>query len=162
MLRQLGHRHLEPRLDGRHHLGVAFRRHKRDRQTFGPKAARTPDSSVSQHYDKDKPYSPHTMQIAVGIRRRVVVDHNVDTFHVDATTEDVRRDEDALLKGLEGGVSGNPISSTDQNHSKGLFARTYRSSCARPEWMLMLGKLHETRSLSSSIHRATDLTKMTT
>jgi hypothetical protein len=38
----------------------------------------------------------------------------------------------------------------------------YRSSWANPEWMLMLGKLQETRSLSNSIARATDFTNMTT
>mmetsp|Transcript_123197 Transcript_123197/g.344853 ORF Transcript_123197/g.344853 Transcript_123197/m.344853 type:complete len:211 (-) Transcript_123197:292-924(-) len=37
-----------------------------------------------------------------------------------------------------------------------------RSSCARPEWMAMDGKLHSTRSLSKAMARCTDFTKMTT
>jgi hypothetical protein len=41
------------------------------------------------------------MKVAVGVRRAVVVDDDVDPFNVNATTEDVGCDKDTLFEGLE-------------------------------------------------------------
>ena len=49
-------------------------------------------------------YIPNTVQVAVGIRWTVIVDHDVDTLHIDTTTEDIRCDEDSLLERLESGI----------------------------------------------------------
>lgn len=41
------------------------------------------------------------MEIAVGVGCHVVVDCEIDTLNVDATTEDVRRDTNALIEVFE-------------------------------------------------------------
>ena len=41
------------------------------------------------------------MQIAVSIRRTVVVDDDIDTFNVDTTAKYVRRNQYTLLEGLK-------------------------------------------------------------
>ena len=43
VVRELGHSDLEARLDSRHHLLVALRRHESDRKTFGAETAGTTD-----------------------------------------------------------------------------------------------------------------------
>lgn len=48
---------------------------------------------------------PDTVQVAICIRRAVVVDDNVHPLHIDTTAKDVCRHEDALLEGFERGVS---------------------------------------------------------
>lgn len=49
--------------------------------------------------------SPHAVQVAVSISRRIVIDDDVDPFHVNATTEDISGNENTLLEGFEGGIS---------------------------------------------------------
>ena len=44
------------------------------------------------------------MQITVGVRGAIVVDHDVYTLHIDTTTENVSGNEDTLLESLERGV----------------------------------------------------------
>lgn len=48
---------------------------------------------------------PDAVKVAVGIRRTIVVDDDVDTLDIDTTTEDVGSDQDTLLERLEGSVS---------------------------------------------------------
>jgi hypothetical protein len=45
------------------------------------------------------------VEIAVSIRRTVVIYNDVDPFHVDPPTENIRSDEDTFLECLEGGVA---------------------------------------------------------
>lgn len=45
------------------------------------------------------------MKVAVGIRRAIVVDDDVDTFDIDTTTEDIGGDEDTSLESFEGLVA---------------------------------------------------------
>ena len=104
---------------------------------------------------------PNAMKVAVGVGRTVVVDDDVHALDIDTATEDIRRYQYTLLKVFEGLVAVDTGGDVSEAKTEFLKA-TYRSSCCRPEWMLILGKLHETRSLSNSIARATDLTKMTT
>ena len=49
------------------------------------------------------------MEIAVSIRGTVVIYNNVDSFHVDTPTEDIRSDEDTLLECLESSVAFDTI-----------------------------------------------------
>lgn len=62
------------------------------------------------------------MEIAVCIRRAVIVDDDVDTLNIDTTTEDISRHEDTLLEGLEGRVA------VDTEES--LVARSKWRACA--------------------------------
>ena len=122
-------------------------------------------SSITQHQIPriSCQYSPHAVKVAVRIRRAVVVDHDVDTLHIDTTTEDICRHENTLLKCIEGGVACDTvrvISASRRQYKRGRM--TYRSSCARPEWIAILGKLHDTSNLSSSIAQVIDLTKIMT
>jgi hypothetical protein len=103
------------------------------------------------------------VEVTVSIWRTIIIHNDIDPFHVDSPTKDIRSDKDALLECLERCVTFDTI---DPDMNKTPMAvessATYRSSWAKPEWMLILGKLQETSSLSSSMARATDFTKMTT
>lgn len=67
------------------------------------------------------------MEVAVGVRRAVVVDDNVHTLDIDTTTEDVSGDEDTLLESLEGGVARDTAKlSVDYGTTR--LSGTYRSS----------------------------------
>jgi hypothetical protein len=41
------------------------------------------------------------VKVRISISRSIVVDDNVDTFHIDTTSEDVGSDQDTLLESLE-------------------------------------------------------------
>jgi hypothetical protein len=45
------------------------------------------------------------MKITVSIRGTIIIHNDVDTFHIDPSTKDIRRDKDTLLECLEGGVA---------------------------------------------------------
>merc|ERR1719273_1044003 len=77
--------HLEPVLDLVEDFCIALVRHKGDGETFG-----------------SKPSSPgHPVQVGVSVLGHVVVEDNVDSLNVHATTEEVGGDEDSLLESLE-------------------------------------------------------------
>merc|ERR1719273_1574075 len=77
--------HLEPVLDLVEDLCIALVGHKGDGETFG-----------------SKPSSPgHPVQVGVSVLGHVVVEDNVDSLNVHATTEEVGGDEDSLLEILE-------------------------------------------------------------
>jgi hypothetical protein len=76
------------------------------------------------------------MEVAVSIRRTVVIYNNVDSFHVDTPTEDIRSDEDTLLECLESSVAFDTINQSRHEHNNFMTASssaTYRSSWAKPE-----------------------------
>merc|ERR1719273_1139728 len=77
--------HLEPVLDLVEDFCIALVRHKGDGETFG-----------------SKPSSPgHSVQVGVSVLGHVVVEDNVDSLNVHATTEEVGGDKDSLLEILE-------------------------------------------------------------
>ena len=41
---------------------------------------------------------PNTMQIAVSIRRTIVVDNDIDTLYINTTTEDIGRNQYTLFE----------------------------------------------------------------
>jgi hypothetical protein len=45
------------------------------------------------------------VEVAVSVRRTVVINNDVDTFHVDPSTEDICSNEDTFLECLESGVT---------------------------------------------------------
>lgn len=45
------------------------------------------------------------MEITVRIRRAIVIDDDVHSFYINATTENISGNQNTLLEGLEGGVS---------------------------------------------------------
>lgn len=83
--RDLRNVRLKPLLNTLKHLLILLAAHERDAQPLGPETART----------------AHTMQVAVRVSRKVVVDGEVDALDVDAAPEDVGRDADALVEFLE-------------------------------------------------------------
>ena len=48
---------------------------------------------------------PDTMEVTVSVSRAVVVDYNVDTFHINTTTENIGSDKNTLLECLESSVA---------------------------------------------------------
>lgn len=52
---------------------------------------------------------PNAMQVAVGIRRRIIVYNDIDPLNVDTTAEDISCDQNSLLKRLERGVTFDSI-----------------------------------------------------
>ena len=80
---------------------------------------------------------PNAMKVAVGIRRTVVIDDDVDTLNIDTTTEDISGDEDAFLKRLESGVTGDTAADGHENHTvkaRATMTRTAPPERGRSEW----------------------------
>lgn len=102
------------------------------------------------------------MKVRVGIGGSIIVDDDVHPLNVNTATEDISGHKDTLFESLKRGVAADTKQNCQVSSSKVEGEQTYRSSWARPEWMLILGKLQETSSLSNSIARATDFTNMTT
>ena len=50
------------------------------------------------------------MEITVSIRRTVIIYNDVDTFHVNASSENISCDKDTLLECFEGGVALDTVS----------------------------------------------------
>lgn len=75
----------EALLDGLEDFLVLFRADKRDSQTLGTETTGTTDA----------------VEVRVGISGQIVVDGKVDTLNVDATTEDIGSNADALVELLE-------------------------------------------------------------
>ena len=108
MIGKLGNSHLEPRLDSRHDLLIALGRDERDGKTLGPETASTSKTicqTKSIHINIGE-VLPDTMQVAIRIRRTIVVDDDVHSFNVNTTTENVCRYENSLLESLECRVTG--------------------------------------------------------
>ena len=82
------------------------------------------------------------MKVTVSVARSVIINNDVDSLHINTATKDVSSYQDALLKGLESGISlDSEIIAYWVVGQHTCLGRTHRSSCARPEWMQMLGKL---------------------
>lgn len=92
-VRQLGDVDDEALLDLIEYLDVGFVRHERDGETFGAETTGT----------------RHTMQIGVRVLGHVVVEHDVHSLNVHATTEQVCGDQNALLEVLELLVTRQPF-----------------------------------------------------
>lgn len=45
------------------------------------------------------------MQVTISIRRTVIVDDNVNSFNINATTENISGNEDALLESFESRIA---------------------------------------------------------
>lgn len=55
------------------------------------------------------------MKVTVSVWRTIIIHNDIDPFHVDPPTKDIRGDEDTLLERLKGGVAFDTI---DQDMSK--------------------------------------------
>lgn len=77
---QFGDVDIEAILDIIQDLRIILVRHECDGETFGTETTST----------------RNTMQVGVRILGHVVVEHDVDTFNVHATTEEIGGDQDAL------------------------------------------------------------------
>lgn len=98
------------------------------------------------------------MQIAVAFIRHIVVHDNINMIDINSSAENVSGDHDSALEFLEVLVASGSIY---QNILLSKIERSqYRSSWVRSRWMATEGKLHSTKSLLSSIARATVRTKM--
>lgn len=102
------------------------------------------------------------MKVRVGVGGSIIVDDDVHPLNVNTATEDISGHKDTLFESLKRGITADTKRNCQARSPKVEGGQTYRSSWARPEWILILGKLQETSSLSNSIARATDFTKMTT
>lgn len=45
------------------------------------------------------------MEVAVCIRRAIIIHDDVDSLYIDSSSEDISRHEDSLLEGFERGVT---------------------------------------------------------
>lgn len=50
---------------------------------------------------RNRCHLPNAMEVAVGIRRAIVVDDDVDTLNINTTSENIRGDENTLLECFE-------------------------------------------------------------
>lgn len=51
------------------------------------------------------------MQVAVSIRRAVIIDDNVDAFDIDSTAKNISGDQNTLFKGFERRVTTDSVMS---------------------------------------------------
>ena len=110
MVRQLRYSNLKPRLDRGHNLLVALGGHIRDGETLRTKTAGTTEQNIQNHHTStERADLPDTMQVAVCVRRAVVVDDDVHTLDINTTAEDISGDEDTLLECLERCVPRNTM-----------------------------------------------------
>ena len=54
---------------------------------------------------KTRRHKPNTVEVAVGVRRTVVVDDDVHSLDVDTTTEDIGGNQYPLLEGFERSIT---------------------------------------------------------
>ena len=90
---QLRDVHFESVLDLVEDLGISLVRYEGDGETFGSKS----------------PSPGHSVKVGVRVLRHVVVEHNIDSLNVHATTEEVGGNQDPLLEILELLVSGESL-----------------------------------------------------
>jgi hypothetical protein len=132
MLRQLGDSNLEPGLNLLHDFLIGVRGNEGNGKTLGTEATSTAKRVMSRRATSQViMHLPNTVEVAVGVGRAVIVDDNVDAFDIDATTKDISRDQDALLKGFEGCVPLDTVERLNEFFKKKKIA--YRSSCWSPE-----------------------------
>jgi len=81
------------------------------------------------------------MQITVSVTRGIIIDNNVNSLYINAATKNVSSHQDSFLEGFERRISLDSEIKPIETLTNVCFGRTYRSSCARPECMQMLGKL---------------------
>ena len=89
---------------------------------------------------------PNTMQIAVSIRRTIVVDNDIDTLYINTTTENISSNENSFLKCFEGGVSADTVENVSLR-----FIRINRKSPT----VLLVPDLSECLYLGSCMTEAT-------
>ena len=124
MLRQFRHDHLEPRLNGTHDLLICLRRDKRYRETLRSKPTSTTVQTLStDNYGERCINVPNTMQVAISIRRTIVVNDDVHALDINATTEDIGGNEYTLFESLESSVTvdtlrGNNIRPLSKDNSE--------------------------------------------
>jgi hypothetical protein len=107
-------RDFKPRLDLIEDLHIRRVRDESQREALGAEPASASiivqemSARVIGNMERDgrKRDVPNAMQVAVCVAGGVVIDNDVHSLDVDAVTEDVGSDEDALLEVLELGVAG--------------------------------------------------------
>jgi hypothetical protein len=106
VIRKLRNGDLEAGLDRRHNLLIALRRLEGDGETLGAETAgATKVHASAKELNIEVEGIPDTVEITVCISRRVIVDNDIDTLHIDTTTENICRNENALLKCLERSIT---------------------------------------------------------
>lgn len=68
------------------------------------------------------------MQVAIWIRRAVIVHNNIDTLHINAPTKNVSRHKNALLESLESSIAINSKVRTPIRKATTRDPAPYRSS----------------------------------
>ena len=54
---------------------------------------------------KKKTHVPNAVQVAIRIRRAIIINDDINSFNIDATAKDVSGNKDALLECFEGGIT---------------------------------------------------------
>lgn len=110
MFGKLRNGNFEPRLDNSHHLLVTLRCNESNGETLGTESTSTTIRKTNVRrkttiYVIGRTNLPNTVQVAVGIRRAIVVDDNVDTLNINTTSEDVGGDKNTFLERFECSVA---------------------------------------------------------
>lgn len=67
--------------------------------------ARLVDRHLDNNVDSGRQCVPNTVEVAVSIRRTVIIHHDVDPFHINPPTKNIGSDENTLLECFEGRVA---------------------------------------------------------
>jgi len=58
--------------------------------------------------NQEKYHVPNTVQVAVCIRRAIIINDDINSFNVDTTAEDVSGNKDAFLECFKGRIATDP------------------------------------------------------
>ena len=91
-------------------------------------------------------FDSYSMKIGVWVFWHIIVDDNVDSFYINASTKNVGCDHDSFLEVFELGIFLNSKEINFVNKETRVKIM-HLSSCFRPAWMAIEGKLHSTKIL---------------
>jgi hypothetical protein len=72
---------------------------------------------ICQYYKRNIEISalPDTVEIAVSIGRTVIIDYNVDTFHIDSSSENISGHQNPLFERFESSIAIDTVSDLARN-----------------------------------------------
>jgi len=72
------------------------------------------------------------VEVAVSIRRTIIIHDDVDSFHIDPPAKDIGSDEDTLFECLEGGVAIDTIDRDENIKISDQLAHQFRTVPPEP------------------------------
>lgn len=103
-LGQLGDIDLESVLYVIQSFCIGFIRHKGDCQTFGTETTSPSDLTTETKWETQYHFinvQPYSVKVCIGVLWHVIVEHDIDTFNIHPSSEEVSRNQYSLLEILK-------------------------------------------------------------